>query len=623
MSTGSYPPNPAEFNIDDVDSNTAHREGDGSDHADVAANTAKETNATHTGEVTGSEALAADKTIITNKDVVTAEVEDHLILADASDDDNLKRAKASDFIGAGSAVFLDSTFRVQHVSDPTKETAFDASAITTATTRTISMPDNDVNLDDLKAIGLISGDIVPIRVTVNGGDISKVDISAGTGIIVDWTTPSTVTYTTITFAGVTALTLTNLATADFTSLYIDNLGVVQQLGGTEPTPQIERQNVVLDIAIHPDRATVTDIGATGNPAYQTSNALLDYIRKLGPINTGNGISAASTDLTIEKAAGTTTFPFINKNVDAQNPVEQTNPLESPVVNFDRSFRDGVGGYNPTLAVSVLDPEFYDDGSGTLAAMDNNKWQIKRAFFFGQADEVVITYGQAQYMSLEAAKDNIFIENPDTNPKFAAGKFITAIIIVKGATDLSDPAEVEFVDIVSLTSVPGSSTQTFQDTYNISGASPQVTASLGPIGLKSGGTDTDSVFEVFNATDTKNFEVTGEGQVTIGGQAFSSLNTLAFAATIATDCSLGNVHSVTLTGDATLGAPTNLKAGATYIWNLDQDGTGGHIITYNSIFIFPAGSIISLSTAALAKDTLTGVYDGTNIRCQLSKEFIPE
>lgn len=49
------------------------------------------TNATHTGEVTGSGALTVDKTAITNKTLVTAAVGDHVLVADASDTDNLKK----------------------------------------------------------------------------------------------------------------------------------------------------------------------------------------------------------------------------------------------------------------------------------------------------------------------------------------------------------------------------------------------------------------------------------------------------------------------------------------------------------------------------------------------------
>jgi hypothetical protein len=59
--------------------------------AAVVANTAKVTNATHTGEVTGSGVLTVDKTAITNKTLVTAALGDQILVADASDTDNLKR----------------------------------------------------------------------------------------------------------------------------------------------------------------------------------------------------------------------------------------------------------------------------------------------------------------------------------------------------------------------------------------------------------------------------------------------------------------------------------------------------------------------------------------------------
>jgi len=52
------------------------------------------TNATHTGEVTGSGALTVDKTAITNKTLVTAEAGDKILVADASDSENLKYVTA-------------------------------------------------------------------------------------------------------------------------------------------------------------------------------------------------------------------------------------------------------------------------------------------------------------------------------------------------------------------------------------------------------------------------------------------------------------------------------------------------------------------------------------------------
>lgn len=74
----------------------------------VAANDAKVSNATHTGEVTGSGALAIDKTAITGKSSVTAAATDEVLIADADDTGNLKKVTAQSIADlAGGGVQLD------------------------------------------------------------------------------------------------------------------------------------------------------------------------------------------------------------------------------------------------------------------------------------------------------------------------------------------------------------------------------------------------------------------------------------------------------------------------------------------------------------------------------------
>jgi len=61
------------------------------------------THPNHTGEVTSTAdgAQVVDKTAISGKSLVTALGTDHVLLGDASDGDNLKKALVSDFLGAG------------------------------------------------------------------------------------------------------------------------------------------------------------------------------------------------------------------------------------------------------------------------------------------------------------------------------------------------------------------------------------------------------------------------------------------------------------------------------------------------------------------------------------------
>jgi hypothetical protein len=87
-----------------------------------------------------------------------------------------------------------------------------------------------------------------------------------------------------------------------------------------------------------------------------------------------------------------------------------------------------------------------------------------------------------------------------------------------------------------------------------------------------------------------------------------------AATIATDASLGNVFTCTLAGNRTLGAPTNVAAGATYIWKFTQDGTGSRTLAYNAVFKSPSGTAPTLTTTAAAIDIISGVSNGTNVYC---------
>jgi len=103
----------------------------------------------------------------------------------------------------------------------------------------------------------------------------------------------------------------------------------------------------------------------------------------------------------------------------------------------------------------------------------------------------------------------------------------------------------------------------------------------------------------------------------GAQAIA-LGTLS--GTINTNANDGNIFNFTLNGNGTLANPTNLTAGFTYLWNIDQDATGGRTLAYGNLFKFPGGTVPVLSTAANAKDLLSCEYDGAVLRGILNKDF---
>lgn len=62
----------------------------------------------------------------------------------------------------------------------------------------------------------------------------------------------------------------------------------------------------------------------------------------------------------------------------------------------------------------------------------------------------------------------------------------------------------------------------------------------------------------------------------------------------------------LTGDFTLNNPTNFKGGATYILEVVQDGTGGHSLTFDTMYIMPL-SFTPVVMQAANETTLFSFY----------------
>jgi uncharacterized cupin superfamily protein len=69
-----------------------------------------------------------------------------------------------------------------------------------------------------------------------------------------------------------------------------------------------------------------------------------------------------------------------------------------------------------------------------------------------------------------------------------------------------------------------------------------------------------------------------------------------ATTYTPDLSVGT-HRITLTGNATMGAPTNPYLGARLVFVFTQDGTGGRTVTWNATYKRAGGSLTVTSTAA--------------------------
>jgi hypothetical protein len=168
-----------------------------------------------------------------------------------------------------------------------------------------------------EASGLIDGAVL----SINGGDNTKFDLSAGTGQVVDAkTTPATPTITPVTIAGGTAITVTNLGTQFFTYILVDNLGAIVQQG-TPPTSIQLRTHIYIGKLNHANQINLASAVNAPSLAIGTSSGLEDLmLEAIGVINaTPMVVSSGGANLNFDISAGDLWQLGINYDGDKNKP----------------------------------------------------------------------------------------------------------------------------------------------------------------------------------------------------------------------------------------------------------------------------------------------------------------
>jgi hypothetical protein len=86
--------------------------------------------------------------------------------------------------------------------------------------------------------------------------------------------------------------------------------------------------------------------------------------------------------------------------------------------------------------------------------------------------------------------------------------------------------------------------------------------------------------------------------------------LTCSTTTSTNLSLGDIFTVTLTGNTILGNPTNPIDAENYVWFIKQDGSGNRTVTLGNKFSIPSSATTPLpfSTGSNQMDMLCVVAD---------------
>lgn len=354
------------------------------------------------------------------------------------------------------------------------------------------------NQINIRSTGLSSGGVISAAISLGVG---KFDISAGEGIIVDnHTDPANPVMTVVSWGDKFDEETPYLLTDSTTYIGIGILGNL--IFSTETfTPLQRRESIELGWVDHPDNATIAFSSQEPPVNADLQCQFNDFLESFGSFNVlGNNYAPSSVtsspNLKIKKSYGQTFDNNANYQFDKSNPHIIDNPAEDPC-DIYYYYRDGGTGWvNDTPISSVIDPDHWDDGSGTLATVPPDNWTIQIISLYpvtGYSGND-IQYGQAVYPDLDSAKAAVSTEVA-LNPYNSYDSYRTYLFIKKGATDLTNIAQAVFSNAGKLGlfgsggSVSGIGTVTLVSVATANGVSgtvtndtttPEITISLGSI-----------------------------------------------------------------------------------------------------------------------------------------------
>ena len=252
----------------------------------------------------------------------------------------------------------------------------------------------------------------------------------------------------------------NLTSSQNTYLYVDNAGTIHQQTTFFDQTQYE-QAIPLGRVTHPNFVSITGYGSNVQTTYDSDTQQNDFIRAFGPIKV-SGFSilphTGSLGLGIGNGIAYNLGGFYNQDPNSPSHYESAGFATASIA---RAWRSGSGVYldnNGGAFYNTVDPDYWDDGTGTLNTMNAGDWQIQRVFVNPVTGRTVVYYGQTGTYSNLLNALQYLATDPFTEGEFTAKSLVFAgYLVLKGQTNnLTDTVNNRIIDAGIFRNIAGGS-----------------------------------------------------------------------------------------------------------------------------------------------------------------------
>jgi hypothetical protein len=357
--------------------------------------------------------------------------------------------------------------------------------------------------------------------SVNPSDNSLLDISPGSGIIVDnFTDPNNPTIDSVTWGNITGITITNLTGETGSFIFLDeNANPIQFSVTNPPTEADKRDSIYLGFIGHASNVVINNAFSSPIQIVNPVNQHEDLTSAIGPFSiNGNRVDNILGTLELKKSSGRSFFYGGNFHNDPKTPSQiNTSALSGSTLIYAKG--DTVIG----LSGTTIDPNNYDsNGLGVITPIPgSNNYVAHRIWHQPTNNLLIFQYGQDFYTNEANARDNFEFENFIVPPGLDEAAYIVAVIIVRdSATDLDSAIIIPQGKFAGTGGGGGGSVDTLQSAYENS-TQPEILTdpTRGAVDFRVGsGSDSDQVVTFQENGGAINAFVTG-----LGDASFQSLS----------------------------------------------------------------------------------------------------